>query len=141
MFNEVNTVEKILIQQIVDATDPKFLTAIKDPVTHQITLSLPDIIDHLFDNYGDVTAEELRDLREQVEQLPYQPAEPVDTIFTKIDTLAEVAKIAKRALTEQQKINIAYLILQKTRKYKSDLNTWNRRTAATKTWPNFKTKM
>ena len=64
MFNEVNTMEKILIQQIVDAIDPKFLTAIWDPVTHQITLSLPDIIEHLFDNYGDVMAEELRDLQE-----------------------------------------------------------------------------
>eukprot|EP00957_Ditylum_brightwellii_P104554 7966719-Ditylum_brightwellii.AAC.1 len=78
--------EKILIQHIVDAIDPKFLTAIQDPVTHQITLSLPDIIEHLFDNYGDVTAEELRDLRKQVEQLPYHPVEPVDTIFTKIDS-------------------------------------------------------
>eukprot|EP00957_Ditylum_brightwellii_P140614 10712414-Ditylum_brightwellii.AAC.1 len=115
MFNEVNTVEKILIQQIVDAIDPKFLTAIIDPVTHQITLSLPDTIEHLFNNYGDVTTEELRDLQEQVEQLPYQPAEPVDTIFTEIDMLAEVAKKAKRPLAQEQKIDIAYLILQKTR--------------------------
>eukprot|EP00957_Ditylum_brightwellii_P110809 8451514-Ditylum_brightwellii.AAC.1 len=30
MFNEVNSMEKILIQQIVDASDPKFLTAIRD---------------------------------------------------------------------------------------------------------------
>eukprot|EP00957_Ditylum_brightwellii_P147436 11226553-Ditylum_brightwellii.AAC.1 len=65
MFNEVNTVEKILIQQIVDAINTKFLTDIRDPVTHQITLSLPDIIEHLFDNYGGVAAEELRDLQEQ----------------------------------------------------------------------------
>eukprot|EP00957_Ditylum_brightwellii_P096956 7384025-Ditylum_brightwellii.AAC.1 len=95
MFNECNTVEKILTQQIVDAIDPKFLTVISYPVMHQITLSIPDIIDHLFDDYGDVTAEELRELQEQVEQLLYQPAEPVDTIFIKIDTLARVAKIAK----------------------------------------------
>eukprot|EP00957_Ditylum_brightwellii_P098669 7516382-Ditylum_brightwellii.AAC.1 len=59
MFNECNTVGKILIQQILDAIDPKFLTAIRDPVTHQITLSITDIIDHLFNDYGDVTAKEL----------------------------------------------------------------------------------
>eukprot|EP00957_Ditylum_brightwellii_P167035 12716400-Ditylum_brightwellii.AAC.1 len=82
---------------------------------YQITLSIPDIIDHLFNNYGDVTAEELRDLREKLEQLPYQPAEPVDTIFTEIYMLAEVAKIAKCPITQEQKIDIAYLILQKTR--------------------------
>eukprot|EP00957_Ditylum_brightwellii_P182427 13897311-Ditylum_brightwellii.AAC.1 len=56
MFNECNTVKKILIQQIVDAIDTKYLTAIRDPVTHQITLSIPDILDHLFNNYNDVTA-------------------------------------------------------------------------------------
>eukprot|EP00957_Ditylum_brightwellii_P020564 1550453-Ditylum_brightwellii.AAC.1 len=141
MFNECNTVEKILIQQIVDAIDVKYLTAIRVPVTHQIMLTIPDIIDHLFDNYGNVTAEELRELREQVEQLPYQPAEPVDTIFTEIDMLSEVAKIAKRPLTAEQKIDMAYLLLQKTRKYKSNINAWNRRAANTKTWSAFKTKM
>eukprot|EP00957_Ditylum_brightwellii_P026450 2000825-Ditylum_brightwellii.AAC.1 len=140
MFNECNTVEKILTQQIVDAIDSKFLTAIRDPVTHQITLSIPDIIDHIFGNYGDVTAEELRELQEQVEQLPYQPAEHVDTIFTKIDMLTEVTKIAKQPLIQEQKISIAYLLLQKTRKYKSDLNAWNRRTANTRIWPSLKTE-
>eukprot|EP00957_Ditylum_brightwellii_P183930 14010238-Ditylum_brightwellii.AAC.1 len=65
MFNECNTAEKILIQQIVDAINAKYHTAIRDPVTHQITLTIPDIIDHIFDNYGNVTAEELRDLWEQ----------------------------------------------------------------------------
>eukprot|EP00957_Ditylum_brightwellii_P049439 3751037-Ditylum_brightwellii.AAC.1 len=36
---------------------------------------------------------------------------------------------------------MAYLLLQKTRKYKSDMNAWNRRAAITRTCPNFKTEM
>eukprot|EP00957_Ditylum_brightwellii_P027936 2110494-Ditylum_brightwellii.AAC.1 len=66
MFDECNTVKKIFIQQIIDAINAKYLTAIRDPVTHQITLTLPDIINHLFDNYGNVTAEEMRELWEQM---------------------------------------------------------------------------
>eukprot|EP00957_Ditylum_brightwellii_P067710 5139814-Ditylum_brightwellii.AAC.1 len=62
LFNECNTIEKILIQQIVDAVDTKYLTASRDPITHQITLTIPEIIKHLFNNYGDVTTEELREL-------------------------------------------------------------------------------
>eukprot|EP00957_Ditylum_brightwellii_P064987 4929763-Ditylum_brightwellii.AAC.1 len=100
--------EKILIQQIADAINTKYLTAIRDLVKHQITLTILDILDHLFDNYGDVTAEELRELRKQVEQLSYQPTEPVDTIFTEIYMLSKVAKIAKRPLTEEQKINMIH---------------------------------
>eukprot|EP00957_Ditylum_brightwellii_P107892 8230443-Ditylum_brightwellii.AAC.1 len=115
MFNERNTVKKIFIQQIVDAINAKYVTTIRDPVTYQIMLTIPDIIDHFFDSYGAVTAEELRELWKQVEQLPYQPTEHVDTIFTKTDMLAEVAKIAKRPLTQEQTIDMAYLLLQKTR--------------------------
>eukprot|EP00957_Ditylum_brightwellii_P073125 5558020-Ditylum_brightwellii.AAC.2 len=36
---------------------------------------------------------------------------------------------------------MAQLLLQKTRKYKFNLNAWNRHTANTKTWAAFKTKM
>eukprot|EP00957_Ditylum_brightwellii_P123615 9424630-Ditylum_brightwellii.AAC.1 len=38
-------------------------------------------------------------------------------------------------------IDIAYLLLQNTRKYKSNLNAWNRRASTSKTWANFKTDM
>eukprot|EP00957_Ditylum_brightwellii_P143861 10962000-Ditylum_brightwellii.AAC.1 len=111
-FNACNTIEKILIQKIVYVIDAKYLTAIRDPVMHHITLTIPDILDHLFDNYGDVTAKELRELHNLVEKLSYQSTEPVDTIFTEINTLSEVAKIAKRSLSEEQKVDMAYLLLQ-----------------------------
>eukprot|EP00957_Ditylum_brightwellii_P166433 12668849-Ditylum_brightwellii.AAC.1 len=58
-FNECNAIKKKLFQQIVDAVDAKHLTAVRDPVTHQITLTIPEIIKHLFDHYSDGTAEEL----------------------------------------------------------------------------------
>eukprot|EP00957_Ditylum_brightwellii_P199345 15194784-Ditylum_brightwellii.AAC.1 len=58
-----------IVQQIVDAVDSKYLTSICDPVTHQIMLSIPEILDHLFDNYGNITAKELCEIRDQVENL------------------------------------------------------------------------
>eukprot|EP00957_Ditylum_brightwellii_P086645 6593151-Ditylum_brightwellii.AAC.1 len=99
------------------------------------------IVDDVGANYGDVAAEELRELQEQVEHLTYQPTELVDTIFIEIDILSEVTKLAKKSLTKAQKIDITYLLLQKVKKYKSDLNVWNCRTAATKTWTAFKIEM
>eukprot|EP00957_Ditylum_brightwellii_P211860 15366685-Ditylum_brightwellii.AAC.1 len=118
LFNECNTIEKILIQQIIDAVDATYLTAIRDPITHQVKSTIPIILKHLFDNYGDFMAEELRELQEQVENLTYQPTKLIDTIFAKSNTLAE-----------------------KTQKYKSDLNAWNYRASASKTWKKFKTDM
>eukprot|EP00957_Ditylum_brightwellii_P180906 13782443-Ditylum_brightwellii.AAC.1 len=104
LFDECNTVEKIIIQEVVDTIDSKYLTAICDPAMHQITLSIPEILDHLFDNYSNIMAEKLCELGEHIENSTYQSTEPIDTIFTEIDILSEVAKIAKGDLTEAQKL-------------------------------------
>eukprot|EP00957_Ditylum_brightwellii_P185072 14093809-Ditylum_brightwellii.AAC.1 len=71
------------------------------------------MFDHLLDNCGDIAPEELRELKIQVKGLIYSPAEPVDTIFAKIEELADVAELAKNPITELQKIDYAYLLLQK----------------------------
>eukprot|EP00957_Ditylum_brightwellii_P100782 7681882-Ditylum_brightwellii.AAC.1 len=64
--------------------------------------------------------------------------EPVDTIFTKIEDFLDVAEIAHSPVSEIQKINMAYLILQKAIKLTSDLKAWNCQNQVQKTWPNFK---
>eukprot|EP00957_Ditylum_brightwellii_P089453 6811972-Ditylum_brightwellii.AAC.1 len=58
-FREVNTVKQALIQKIVTALDTKFLAALHNCHTYKITASIPDIVDHVFDNYSDVTKEGL----------------------------------------------------------------------------------
>eukprot|EP00957_Ditylum_brightwellii_P201903 15327733-Ditylum_brightwellii.AAC.1 len=103
-------------------------------------LSIPAILDHLFDNYGGVTAEELRNLHTQVENLSYDICKPVDNIFTEIEDLEDIAKLAKDPITEQQMINITNLILQKTLTYRVDLKGWNRKAQPLKTWANFKSE-
>eukprot|EP00957_Ditylum_brightwellii_P003189 243029-Ditylum_brightwellii.AAC.1 len=95
LFNKVNAVEQALIQQIVAAIKPKYIKAIQHSATKRITKTIPQIFDHLLDNYGDITPEELRELKIQVKGLTYSPAEPVNTFFTKIEELADVAELAK----------------------------------------------
>eukprot|EP00957_Ditylum_brightwellii_P009708 731961-Ditylum_brightwellii.AAC.1 len=100
-----------LIQQIVTAIEPKYINAIQYSFTNWITRTTPKIFDHLFDNYGSITPEELRELKIQVEGLTYSPAEPVDIIFTKIEDLADATELAKNPITKVQKIDYAYLLL------------------------------
>ena len=139
VFQEYLGVERALIQQIVAAVEPKYLKALRNPVTNKITQSIPIIFDYLFETYGDVTPQELRHLTTQVESLNFPPNEPVDTIFTEIDDLGTIAELAHAPMTEQQKINMAYLLLQQTQVYSTALNRWNQSERPEQTWSNFKT--
>jgi hypothetical protein len=47
--------------------------------------------------------------------------------------------LADQALTSSQTIAKAYVILNKTRRFKNDITAWNRLPAIGKTWESFKT--
>lgn len=139
LFKDCIGVERAIIQQIVAAVEPKYLKALRNPVTNKITQSIPDIFTYLFETYGDVTPQELRHLTTQVESMSFPPNEPVDTIFTEIDDLGTIAELARAPMTEQQKINMAYLLLQNAQVYSTALNKWNQKGHQQQTWNNFRT--
>lgn len=75
LYREVLGVERALIQQIVQAIEPKYLN-------------------------GDLTPKDLDEMNTQVKEMTFNPTEPVDTVFTAIDDLAEIAEAAENPLTE-----------------------------------------
>ena len=100
--------------------------------------SIPDIFEYLFETYGDITPQELRHLTTQVETMTFPPSEPVDTLFTEIDDLAMISELAKAPMTEQQMINMGYLLIQQAQVYSTALNKWNQMDHQEHTWENFK---
>ena len=69
----------------------------------------------------------------------YNVSLPVDVVFDPIKDLSELAEIAEQPMSEAQKISMAFVIFQNTGKFKSDLESWNRKPDADKTWINMKT--
>ena len=100
--------ERTIIQQIVSAIEPKYLRALRQPGTHRLQKTIPEILTHLFETYRDVTPQDLRKTSEtsltlRVENLSYPRSEPVDTNFAEIDDLASIAEIASSPITAAQK--------------------------------------
>lgn len=126
-FRETNAVERAIIQQIITAVEPKYLKAIKSKATGNITKTIPQILLHLFDTYGDITPKQLSDLKSNVEDMVFDPTEPVDTIFTELDDLADIAEMADKPFTEKQKIDVGYIVLQGTMKFGSGLGSWDKK--------------
>eukprot|EP00957_Ditylum_brightwellii_P201461 15325758-Ditylum_brightwellii.AAC.1 len=110
--NKLKATTQSVQSMLGGAVDKKYIKTNRNSTSNNIALTILQILNRLFGNYGDVTAEELHNLRTQVENMSYDIREPVDNIFTDIEGLEDIAKLAKDPITKQQMINIVYLILQ-----------------------------
>ncbi len=88
MFREVLGVERAIVQQIVAAIEPKYLRALRQPGMHRLQRSITEILENLFETYGDITPQNLHQLTLRVESINFPPSEPADTIFVESDDLA-----------------------------------------------------
>ena len=137
LYREYLAMERILIQQIVNAVDGKYLEAICSKTTNKINKTIPQVLTYLFETYGDVSPQELMGLRAQIENMTFDPTEPVDSVFTEIEDFADIAESIDDPITTVQKCKLAYIVLQNTKKFKSGLREWDRKTPEDKTWDNF----
>ena len=117
--------ERILIQQIINAVEPKYLKPLQDGVTNKLNRSIPAILQYLFDTYGDVSPQEFINLRHQLETMTYDPQDQDNVIFTEIDDLAEIAEAIGDPLLDVQQTKLGYVILKNTKRFSSGLKKWD----------------
>ena len=139
LFNECNNVEQALRQQIVKAVDDAFLTALRNRLTNTIDVAIPVILDYLFTNHGRVSPAMLQAEEKAVKEMYYDITHPIDVIFNKVEDLNDLSIAARADYSEQQLINIAYVIINNTAKYQHYIRDWSRLPPIQKTWGNFKT--
>jgi hypothetical protein len=91
----------------------------------------------LFDNYGKITPQQVKAKEMELYNMHYNISQPVDsTVFNNIDDLSELAYHAGSPMTDQQMINLAYVIFARQPILQQDLCLWNRRPLIDRTWPN-----
>ena len=137
-YREVQGIERAIIQQLVAAIEPKYIRALRDDKTNKITKTIPNIFRYLFETYGDISPRELQQLRNQVETLVFDPTEPVDSVFSEIEDLDTIASMANNPMTEKQKMDMAYLILQNTKRFSTGLKKWDKKDLEEQDWQSFK---
>ena len=139
VFKEVNAVDQALIQQINQAVEPGFLSALRDRTTNSINVPVFDVLDYLGNTYGNVTEEMLQEREERVSRMSYSLSQPIDLIFNALDDLADYAELSNTPFSERQIIGKAFMILNRTQRFQQPLLSWKRRAHLQQTWTNFKT--
>ena len=126
LHNECESIERILKQQIVNVIEKQFLQAIINSTTRDIQLHLHEIFEYLYRTYGHVTPQVLQDRESEVKGMTYNPLDPIDNIFNEIENLTDLATHEAVPLSQAQCINMAQVIIQKTRKFSNALQAWKR---------------
>jgi type II secretory pathway component PulJ len=139
LFREVQGVEKALIQQIVQAVESPYLASIRDRASNSLQGTVRQILEHLQTVYGRVSPQMLEDREQELRNTTYNTQYPIDTVFNAVEDYVDFAELGSQPLTQRQIIAKAYVILNKTRRFRNDITEWNRRPEVDKTWVNFKT--
>ena len=137
LFLEVQTVETLLRNQLLAAFDDDYTQALRD-ANDMINISIPKILTYLVNLYGQMKPEELRSLKSEVEEYTYDPILPIDVLFNKIDFYSDLAEFAKKPLPDGDKVDIAYIILNRLGVFQTSLKEWNSRLDNMKTFDHFK---
>ena len=76
IFHEAHDVKKALINQVVGAVDGMYLEKLRDEATNNITQSIQGILGYLFENFAEVTAEDMIKEEAALNQLHWNIADP-----------------------------------------------------------------
>lgn len=134
LFKDTDAVERAIVQKIVNAVDEIYLTAIFNTSTNSITLTIPQILDHLFENYCDVSPKDLSLMKKKIEEMHYNTLDPIDVLFTSIDSISEVAEMWYNLYSTKQKAGMAFIVLQTTKRFTSGLAKWDDKLKTVRNW-------
>jgi hypothetical protein len=138
-YNLCNQVERSIIQLINSSIDTDCLADLYDEETGLLTGTIPEILQNLFNTYGNITPQALAAAKMKVEATVYDHSKPILQMFMKINEYNLMADHAHSAETQRQMINLGLIIITKSNIFASDIRKWHSRPNAKKTWQHFKT--
>ena len=113
LFREQQTIIKALKKQCTSAIVPKFLEELCDPYTGFNNATIRQLLDYLFDNFGEVSERDVEKL-EKVFLLPFDPYEPFGNYVKAIEDALRSAEAAGCPYTQEQLVVKAHNQIKKT---------------------------
>ena len=107
-------------------------------ISNTLQSSISDIITYLFEEYGELSPDELLAKEDEVKAYVYDTSQPVSVIFNEIMTLRNMYELAVTTLSEATMMRIAYSILNQAHIFKDYLLTWNNATNVVKIGTTFR---
>jgi hypothetical protein len=82
-YRTCTSVQQALKKQIIGVFEPMYLEILNDNIVGYANISERDMLDHLFETYGNITAVDLEINFENMRRA-WDPQQPVETLFNSI---------------------------------------------------------
>jgi hypothetical protein len=126
-----------LKKQIISVFEPMYVDILNDNKVGYAKISARDMLDHLFETYGNITAVDLEINFEHM-RLAWDPQQPVESLFKKIQDCADYSEAGGVLIGHPQQINVGYAKIFATGHFMSACRRWNEKATMKKTWTHFK---
>jgi hypothetical protein len=136
-YRTCTSVQQALKKQIIGVFEPMYLEILNDNMVGYANISARDMLDHLFETYGNITSVDLEINFEHMRRA-WDPQQPVDTLFKQIQDCADYSEAGGVPIGPSQQINVGYAKIFATGQFMSACRRWNEKPDAEKTWTHFK---
>jgi hypothetical protein len=120
-----------LKKQIIGVFDQIYLEIFNDNMVGYANISARDLLDHLFETDGNITAVDLEINFEHMRQA-WDPQQPVETLFKQIQDCADYSEAGGIPIGPSQQINVGYANIFATGHFMSACRRWNEKPASEK---------
>ena len=86
-FREKIDVQKVIMKQIIQATETKYLNALRNKTTYTITGDVQNILARICFCYGTVKDDTLAEKDQKVREINYNLLDPLVMMYTEIEEL------------------------------------------------------
>jgi hypothetical protein len=124
-------VQQALKKQIISVFEPMYLEILNDNMVGYANISSRDMLDHLLETYGNITAVDLEINFEHMCRA-WDPQQPVETLFKQIQDCADYSEAGGVLIGHQQQINVGYAKIFTTGHFMSACRRWNKKHAIEK---------
>jgi hypothetical protein len=136
-YRTCTSVQQALKKQIISVFEPMYLDMLNDNMVGYANISARDMLDHLFETYGNITAVDLEINFKHVRRA-WDPQQPVESLFKQIQDCADYYEAGGVIIGNPQQINVGYAKIFATGHFMSACRRWNEKHTIEKTWTQFK---
>jgi hypothetical protein len=130
-YRTCTSVQHDLKKQVISVFEPIYLDILNNNMVGR------DMLDHLFDTYGNITPVDLEINFEHMRQ-SWDPQHPVESLFKQIQDCADYYEAGGVLIGHPQQINAGYAKIFATGHFMSACCRWNEKHLIEKTWTQFK---
>jgi hypothetical protein len=137
IYDNHTNMDDALKSQIIDAVNDVYLSEVRNKYTGYLGVTTRDLIDHLLDRYGKITASDIEECKKRMNE-PIDATQPIDVYFQRIDDCVQYAADGHVAYTIDQILQTAYHGVSTSGMYHDACKEWRKKRPADKTWPQFR---